>query len=217
MKNLKNEFKYLKQKFEYLNIFFSPFICPKIKIRYFNEIKQGTPYFLPRKIVKFTKQDSINKYLEEVKRFNDKGFPIPETLNENSYLNYTTYKPIKYFGINTWGLGWKTKWSNVDVRFEWSPGISLVLFGKQICFYFKFEDNSLREDIFWEAWIIYNYRTNKNKSKEERLLELFKMYKCTWSKSKSGIEITTDYYLHILKPKYLDLYKNYLQNEKINK
>ena len=61
--------------------------------------------------------------------------------------------PIKYFGFNFTTLGWKTKWE--DYRFEWSPSISLVIFGKQLFIEIlpniKTDDSTIAIDCYWEA------------------------------------------------------------------
>ena len=208
MKKLKTILRNLKYKYEWLRVINSPFVKLKWKFKWYKKPTLGTPYFLPRRMVKFTKQDSINKYLEEVKRFNDRGYPIPKTLNENSYLNYSKFVPIKYFGIKYWSLGWKTKWSNTDVRFEWGPGLSIVLFGTQIVIYPIPNCTSNALDHYWEAWIIYRYHTNKKYSVENRIKECMKLYPARWVKYEEGKQIPVNYWNYILKSKY-----KYLINE----
>ena len=81
------------------------------------------------------------------------------------------------------------------------------MFGKQlfVCVLPKMDkkadDHSIRQDCYWEAWLTYNYRTNKFKSKEERLKDTIKQYSCTWTKGK----VSTNYYEFILKDKYKKL------------
>lgn len=116
--------------------------------------------------------------------------------------------PIKYFGINYHMLGWKTKYD--DYRFEYNPGLSIVMFGKQLyigIFPKIYED---RYDIYWEAWLYYK-DTNKKLSIKERLFILFDIYSCTWISSEKG-EI--DYYPYILKKKYIKYYDEFVKNRK---
>ena len=109
--------------------------------------------------------------------------------------------PIKYFGFNFTTLGWKTK--QEDYRFEWSPSISLVIFGKQLFIEVlpnvDMSKSIVVLDCYWEAWLTYYYNTDKTKSKEERLEELYKKYSCTWGNEKDGY---VDYYPYILKEDY---------------
>ena len=208
MKKLKTILRNLEYDYGWLRIINSPFVKLKWKFKWYKKPTLGTPYFFPRRMVKFTKQDSINKYLEEVKRFNDGGYPIPKTLNENSYLNYSKFVPTKYFGINYWSLGWKIKWSNTDVRFEWCPGLSIVLFGTQIVIYPvpSCFDNTLSH--YWEAWLIYTKHTDKIKTVEDRIKESMKLYPAKWMKYEEGKQIPVNYWNYILKDKY-----KYLINE----
>lgn len=205
-KSIKSYFKRIKYSFKYdyewLKVLNSPFIGLKIKW-YFGKISIGIPYFLPRKWVKVTKIDCEKLLQEDIQRC------LPERMNGRTWEYYKNHKkpvPIKYFGINYTSLGWKTKWN--DYRFEWAPSLSIVIFGKQLfiwvipkCNY----DQILVSDCYWEAWINYNFRTNSKLSKKERLLELFKIYSCSWGNDEKGY---TDYYLYILKDKYLNFYKN---------
>ncbi len=51
MKILKQIWNNIKYNFNWIKVFNSPFIRPKLKL-YFGKIQHGTPYFLPRKWVK---------------------------------------------------------------------------------------------------------------------------------------------------------------------
>ena len=64
-------------------------------------------------------------------------------------------------------------------------------------------------DIYWEAWLNYEHRTNHKDTIEKRLENLFKIYSCTWIKYKDNKQIPTDYYPYILKKKYHNLYNNW--------
>ena len=129
MKDLLSNLKY---KLLFLKVLNSPFRGLKLKW-YFGEIKHGTPYFLPRKWVKCDKQDAIRAWV----KISDerKKIYIDKWGNEDEYYDYyiRTFNkpvPIKKFGVNFTTLGWKTKFD--DYRFEWSPSISIVIFGKQL-------------------------------------------------------------------------------------
>lgn len=117
---------------------------------------------------------------------------------------YMKFVPIKYFGI-TWNtLGWKTKWG--DYRFEWNPGISLVIFGKQLHVSIRPDTDADYWDSYWEAWLNYNYKTDKNRSKLFRLKQLFDIYDCTWTHyDDNNKEVLVNHYHLILKNKYLSM------------
>ena len=62
------------------------------------------------------------------------------------------------------------------------------------------EDATIRIDIYWEAYLTYKYRTDKTKSKHERLEQTMKEYSCIWGNKEKGYR---DYYPLILKDKYI--------------
>jgi len=130
----------------------------------------GVPYFLPRKWVKNKDKPGYNKAV-----------------------------PLKV-GFSYCGLGWKTKWTDKDYRFEWNPVFSFVFFGYQIAIMIYNEHS----DHYWESWLYYEYSTDKSKSKRERIKECRRNYPQTWwVASKGGTKETIDYYDLILKRKYL--------------
>lgn len=172
-----SDFKYFISKFDFLQVLNSPFVGLKLRF-YFGEIKQGTPYFLPRKWVKSKTKDG--------------------------YLNPVS---IKHFGINIVGLGWKTKWDEYDFRFEWSPMISIVLFGKQFVIWFIPNiGKKPYQESYWECWLAYKYGTKG--SIRERLEQLYKIYQCTYTSYTTDnignpIKTTHDDMPYIIKQKWL--------------
>jgi hypothetical protein len=143
---------------------------------YFGKVAIGTPYFLPRKWVK-------NK---------DKPW----------YLKAIPRK----FGFDFVRLGWKTKWSEKDFRFEWAPMISFVCFNRQ----FVISVRAPHQHHYWEAWLYYEYCTDHRLPKWLRLRHCRENFPITWTvyhKSKETWETdreeTIDYYTKIIKPKYL--------------
>ncbi len=157
----------------------SPFRVPQPKYT-LGDIDRGVPYFLPRRLNKKTRK----------------------------------YENITKFGIDIINLGWKTKFD--DYRHEWNPGWSIVLFGKQLtCVYTlkpdseltpSFSNSELIDSSLWEAWLTWEYDTDKNLSFEDRFDQLCRKYECTWCHWVDGKKICTDYYNYILKPEYLILY-----------
>ena len=76
----------------------------------------------------------------------------------------------KKFGFNFCSLGWKTKWSNDDFRFEWSPVLSFVCFNRQ----FAITVNTPNDYSYWEAWLYYEKCTDKSLSIEKRVRQMIR-------------------------------------------
>ena len=202
MKKIKALLNSVEYKLSFLSVLNSPFRGLKLKW-YFGEIKHGTPYFLPRKWVKCDLEDGLEAW-NKLGKYSQNAYLRSQTQQEwiKKYTKtHTKPIPIKYFGWNFTSLGWKTKWD--DYRFEWSPSISLILFGKQLFIEIlpniKTDDSTIAIDCYWEAWLNYKYKTDKSKSIEKRLEELQKEYSCSWGDEEKGY---TNYYPIILKNKY---------------
>jgi hypothetical protein len=209
---MKKIFRYIKAKISnfkynwgYIGVLNSPFVGLELKW-YFGEIKHGTPYFLPRRWVKCTFEDGVKAW-DRMSVISQESYlrkQSKESWIKNYANTHTKTVPIKYFGFDYTTLGWKTKWG--DYRFEWSPSISIVIFGKQLFITIipkmgkTPEDTTIRGDIYWEAYLTYKYRTDKSKSKHERLEQTMKLYSCTWGNEEMGYR---DYYPLILKDKYI--------------
>ena len=116
-------------------------------------------------------------------------------------MRYQYAVPLKV-GFSYCGLGWKTKWTNTDFRYEWPPVFSFVFFGYQIALTIGYED-AFACSHYWEAWLYYDRETDKTKSKRERIAQCRKEFPQTWSIHKGDTKETIDYYERILKPKYL--------------
>lgn len=132
---------------------------------YFGKIVHGTPYFFPRKWVK-------NK-------------------EEPGYLKCIPKK----IGFDFIGLGWKTKWTATDYRYEWSPIWSFVFFKWQLCIFF----NVPHPSNYWESWLFYELNTDKRKSQKDRIKQTIKEYPQNWTVYNNGKEEKIDYYTLILK------------------
>ena len=105
----------------------------------------------------------------------------------------------KKIGFDFVGLGWKTKWTGNDYRFEWSPRISFVFFGYQIAVIV----NAPHASIYWESWLYYEKSTDKSKSKKERIEQCKLECSQTWTIYSKDTKQLVDYYKLILKNKYL--------------
>lgn len=204
MKAIKRIKSWINHNISFLSLLNSPFKPLKL-VWYFGEISHGTPYFLPRKWVKFTLADAKDAVDKETAKLEGRGHIIKRTYEERvkSFMRHSKPVQVKYLWFDFVPMGWKTKWD--DYRFEWNPAISIVIFGKQLHIAIVPNINPrCWQDIYWEAWLNYSRRTDRKLSKEERLKELFKIHSCTWRSSEGA----TDYYPYILKEKYL---KNYGQ------
>jgi len=195
MNKLKFELKYLINRFSWLGILNSPFKRFKIGF-YAGKIAIGVPYFYPRKWVKYNNED-IQKAIEEHKANKNKAQVSDGQLYE-MYYNYNKAVPLT-IGFSYCGLGWKTKWTDTDYRFEWNPVFSFVFFGYQIAITIY----SPYHDHYWTSWLFYKNDTDKTKSKLERVAECREKFPQTWISSKDGVDETIDYYDRILKPKYI--------------
>ena len=128
---IKAKISNFKYNWDYLGVLNSPFVGLELKW-YFGEIKHGTPYFFPRKWVKCNFEDGLKAW-DKLGERSQQAYLRSQTQQEwiKKYTkSYTKPIPIKYFGFDYTSLGWKTKWG--DYRFEWSPSISIIIFGKQL-------------------------------------------------------------------------------------
>lgn len=182
------------KRINWIKVFWSPFKRPKIKW-YLGPIAVGVPYFFPRKWRKISKEEAMRlAEIQVAKPYITK----PLEYWYNHFLNQTRPTPKK-IGFDYVGLGWKTKWNVYDVRFEYAPVLSFVFFKWQIAVTIVSE----YPYNYWESWILYELYTNPKATKEERIAECRKLYSNIWLSMKDGVEIETDYYELILKPKYL--------------
>lgn len=107
-------------------------------------------------------------------------------------------KPIpKKVGFDFVPLGWKTKWSHIDYRFEWGPLWSFVFFKWQIALTFAVPSTS----NFWKCWLVYTRDTDKNKNRTLRVKEARDKHPCVWFRGKEKERVC--FWDHILKEKYI--------------
>ena len=187
--------KYLIRRFEWLKVLNSPFKPFKVKF-YIGKLAIGTPYFFPRKWVRYTDQDAIKAAVEH--KANKNKVQVTDKQLFEMYKNYSKAVPIKV-GFDWCSLGYKTKWTNTDFRYEWGPVFTFVFFGYQIAMMVGQKDVS----HYWEAWLYYEYATDKTKSKRERVEQCRAEFNQTWKSYSGGKEEIIDYYERILKSKYL--------------
>ena len=187
--------KYTLQRFRWIKTLWSPFKPFKVSF-YAGKLAIGTPYFFPRKWVKYTEED-IQKAMEK-HRTNKNYVQHIDSKLYDMYKNYSKAVPIKV-GFDWCSLGWKTKWTDTDFRYEWGPVFTFVFFGYQIAMMVGQKDVS----HYWEVWLYYEYATDKTKSKCERVEQCRAEFNQTWKSYSGGKEEIIDYYERILKPKYL--------------
>jgi hypothetical protein len=199
--------KYFIKDFDFLKVYNSPFRNPKLRL-YIGKVAVGTPYFFPRKWVKATPERATKAALQEIDdviKYNERSSEYKRTVksfddlfNEKMRYNYAEPKKI---GFDFVSLGWKTKWTNTDYRFEWSPIWSFVFFKWQIAITF------IAPEVhhYWECWLYYSRNTDKTKSMNERIEQARKEFPCVWISTKDGIEEKICYWDLVLKPKYLNI------------
>lgn len=182
-------------KFTWMKAFFSPFKRPRIYL-YAGKIALGTPYFFPRKWVKFTYEDALKAAVRDTqsKTHIRKGKNPLDLVD--SYMNYRKAIPRK-IGWDFVGLGWKTKYDSY--RHEWNPIWSFVFFKWQIAIRFIPKESC----HYWECWLGYELGTDKTKNRKERIKECREKYPQIWECSFLGKKETIDFYTKVLKFKYL--------------
>ena len=187
--------KYTLERFRWIKALWSPFKPFNIKW-YVGKTQVGTPYFFPRKFVKYTEEDIQKAMLKH--RANKNYVQQLDSKLYEMYKGYTKAVPIKV-GFDWCSLGWKTKWTDTDFRYEWGPVFTFVFFGYQIAMMVGHKHPS----HYWECWLYYELHTDTNKSKAERITQCRKEFPCVWIKSSDGVtEERIDYYDLILRKKY---------------
>jgi hypothetical protein len=205
MKPFRN-LRYFLRRFEFLRVYDSPFKRPKLHF-YQGPVALGTPYFLPRRTVRATPKRASAAALEEMKRneeFNSRNPQYTRTIRPypiifKEKMRCMFFEP-KRIGFDFVSLGWKTKWTDQDYRFEWAPRWSFVFFGKQIAITFVAPE----QHHYWECWLYYNYQTNRLDPISIRLEQCRKEFPCIWTSHREGKEETVCYWDLILKPEYLN-------------
>jgi len=138
---------------------------------YVGKTAVGVPYFFPRKLVYVSEAEAIELADEQCAKYDDKGIKY-DYADELQKARRTQRFVPRRVGFDSVGLGWKTKWTDTDYRFEWSPMFSFVCFGYQIAAYVV---PKISKDVsisyYWEAWLYYNYNTDATKTPKERIAE----------------------------------------------
>ena len=199
---------YIRYRFDYLKILNSPLKRPHFRI-YFGKPAVGVPYNLPSKRVKLSKQEReklVKKMMLKPPKYwtLDSSMSIRERAEKHSREAHNTVD--KTFGLVVAPLGWKTKFNSI--RFETDPVISLSLWKWQLAIIVESPKSELGkaivDDVYWETWLYYDTRTDKNLSTEERLKQVFSQYSATWRylDQQNNNYISTCYFYQVLKDKY---------------
>lgn len=206
LNRLKSKIKYFSRDLRFIKALWSPFKPFKLKW-YMGKISVGTPYFFPRKWVKATPKLAHKATLEYIEREENYNRLNPEYARKIRPYDEVYQEKLKYqfavpkkIGFDFVRLGWKTKWSETDYRFEWSPVFSFVFFGYQIAVTVVAPESH----HYWEAWLYYENDTDKTKSKRERIETCKKEFSLTYTVMQTGKDKeTVNYYDSILRKKYL--------------
>ncbi len=171
---------------------------------YVGKTAVGVPYFFPRKLVNVSEAEAIQLADEQCAKYDDKGIKYDYAEELQKARRTKRFVPRR-FGFDSVGLGWKTKWTNTDYRFEWSPMFSFVCFGYQIAaFVVPKIPKEISVDYYWQSWLYYNYNTDATKTPKERIAETREERPGMITTYRKGNDpITTCIWDSILKSRYL--------------
>ena len=187
----------------YWKAMFSPFKRLTLKV-YAGKLAIGMPYFYPRKLVPVSEAEAIEIANEQCDKYDAKdiGYDYADELQK---ARRTRRFVPRRFGFDYIGLGYKTKWTDTDYRFEWSPRLSFVCFGYQIAVTVVPKlPKDVSIDYYWESWLYYNYNTDVTKTPKERIAETRKERTGMVTSYQKGKDpVTTCIWDSILKSRYL--------------
>lgn len=109
------------------------------------------------------------------------------------------FYPRKRVGFKSWDLGYKTKWTSDDYRFEWGPGFSFVFFDFQIAVSFIHKLPAQ----YWEGFLYYHFETEG--STEERLRWAIDGFPMIHHASDGKNRYLVTYWDKIVRKRYVDL------------
>ena len=138
---------------------------------YFGEVVIGTPYFFPRRWVANPEKPGYQK-------------AVP-----------------KKIGFDFVGLGYKTKWSDTDYRFEYGPVWSFVFFKWQIAVMLKVP----HPEHYWVCWLTYENDTDNDLLDTSTRIKIAREINPEiWTTSRGeGKKETICYWDKVLKDKWL--------------
>jgi hypothetical protein len=180
---------------------------PRVNI-YIGKVAVGTPYFFPRRLVKPNAKQAEELAVEQIVaavRFNELNAKneyrkkVPSFDEAYADIKRGQIFVPKRIGFDFVGLGYKTKWSDTDYRFEWCPIWSFVFWKWQIALTFAGPKNNATSN-YWESWLYYYYNTEG--TIQERVAQCKKDFSQTYTVWASKEKSTVNYYDVILKNKY---------------
>ena len=197
------------KKVKWINILNSPFVRPRVNI-YIGKIAVGTPYFFPRRLVKPTAKQADELALEKIadaERFNERNINntyrrrVPTFEEARAEVMRGRIFVPKRIGFDFVGLGFKTKWSDTDYRFEWCPIWSFVFWKWQIAVLFTGPRGEVSSnDAYWEPWLYYENDTKG--TRKERVEQLKEFNPGDATIYRDGVPREVNYYDIVLKKKY---------------
>lgn len=150
---------------------------------------------------KFTWMKAFNSPFKRIKIYFYAGkirhgvpFFYPRKWISKKGERYSTAIPKK-IGFDFVGLGWKTKWTDKDIRFEYNPIWSFVFFKWQVCLLFIPPE----PHHYWESWLYYEMHTDDTKSQKERIEQCRKEFPQKWIQHSKEGRKEINYYELILK------------------
>jgi hypothetical protein len=187
----------------YWKAMISPFKRLTLKV-YAGKLAVGVPYFFPRKLVPMSESEVYEFVEEQCTKYDAAGIGYDYADELQKARRRQKFVPRR-FGFDSVGLGWKTKWTDIDYRFEWSPMFSFVCFGYQIAAYVVPKlPKDISIDYYWEAWLYYNYNTDATKTPKERIAEAREAKPLNITTYRKGEEpITYSVWDMVLKSRYL--------------
>jgi len=194
----------MRNDLQFLKAFNSPFKRPKLQW-YIGKLAVGTPYFFPRRWVKPTHKMAAEAATKEIARMEgwnksnaDSKFQysIPSFDKMCETMLTRSVAVPKKIGFDFVSLGYKTKWSNTDYRFEWSPSFSFVFFKWQIALTIV----PIESSHYWQAWLFYNHNTEG--TQRERIEQCKKEFPLKFTIWEKNTKRSVDYYDTVLKDKY---------------
>jgi hypothetical protein len=187
----------------YWKAMFSPFRRLTLKV-YAGKLAIGMPYFYPRKLVPVSETEAWELADKQCAKYDEKGIKY-DYAEELQYARRQRKFVPRRFGFDYIGLGYKTKWTDTDYRFEWSPRVSFVCFGYQIVLTVVPKlPKDVSIDYYWECWLYYNYNTDVTKTPKERIAETRKERTGIVTSYQKGKDpVTSCIWDSILKSRYL--------------
>lgn len=127
------------------------------------------------------KRPSIGFYFGKIRLGTPYFYPRKWVKTENGSKSI----PVKWLWFQTVGIGWKTKWTSDDIRFEWNPAIHFIFLGTQTVLYLKHKELN----DYWGALILYSITKG---DEWEKVRSVFRQFSFKHTYYKEGAETYVD-------------------------